>query len=56
MILPLRHHPVQLGSVNIARIALTQIRDPNQRHRHLKLVLHDLDEMLHALLAVIDGI
>jgi len=37
-------------------MALTQISNPDQRHGSRQLRLQDLDKVLHALLAVVDGI
>lgn len=56
MLLPSRHHPVKLRRIHKTCIALTQVRNTNKRHGDLKFLLHDVEEVLNALVAVIESV
>jgi hypothetical protein len=56
MPLPSTHQMVNTQRTHQSRMALAQIRNPNKRHSSRQLRFQDLDKMLDALLAVVDGV
>ena len=56
MPLPSAHQMINIQRTHQPSMALTQIRNPNKRHSSRQLRFQNLNKVLDALLAVVDGV